>query len=100
MDNSSYIDEPMIEAYVYETSQIVETLEQVMISSEKDGQFSDEAINEIFRFMHTIKGSSAMMMYNDISTLTHRIEDVFFVIREDENVEYDFTRVCQVKCVS
>jgi len=89
--SQSFIDEPMIEAYVYETSQITETLEQLMITSEKEGCFSEDSINEIFRFMHTIKGSSAMMMYNDISTLAHRLEDIFFVIRENEKVEYDFT---------
>ncbi len=94
--NNSYIDEPMIEAYVYETSQIVETLEQLMISSEKDGIFSDDAINEIFRFMHTIKGSSAMMMFDVISTLSHKVEDIFFVLREEDNVEYDFTLLVDV----
>ncbi len=71
--SKSYIDEPMLEAYVYETSQIVETLEQVMIKSEKNGAFSTEEINEIFRFMHTIKGSSAMMMFNEISSLSQTV---------------------------
>lgn len=92
----SYIDEPMIEAYVYETSQIVETLEQLMISSERDGVFSEENINEIFRFMHTIKGSSSMMMFNDISTLAHRMEDIFFVMRENRKGKYDFTLLVDV----
>ena len=36
MENS-YIDEPILEAYVYETTQMVETLEQVMIQCEKIG---------------------------------------------------------------
>lgn len=91
--NNSYIDEPMIEAFVYETSQIVETLEQTMIASEKSGQFDDESINEVFRFMHTIKGSSAMMMFNDMSVVAHRLEDIFYVIREETEVEYDFTKL-------
>ncbi len=89
--SKSYIDEPMTEAFVYETSQIVETLEEVIIASEKVGMFSAESINEIFRFMHTIKGSSAMMMFNDMSTLAHRLEDIFYVIREDMEMSYDFT---------
>lgn len=87
---NSYIDESMTEVYVYETSQIVENLEQVMLTSEKEGAFSKEAINEIFRFMHTIKGSSAMMMFNEMSTLAHRLEDIFYVIREDNSITYDF----------
>lgn len=92
MDNS-YIDEPILEAYVYETTQMVETLEQVMIQCEKIGAFSVEEINEIFRFMHTIKGSSAMMMYNEMSGLAHKIEDVFYVIRENPDVKYDFHKL-------
>ncbi|MFA9378394.1 MAG: chemotaxis protein CheW [Lachnotalea sp.] len=94
--SNAYIDEPLMEAYVYETSQIIDTLEQLMISSENDGTFSEDNINEIFRFMHTIKGSSAMMMFNDISALAHRMEDIFFVFREDRNVEYDFTLLVDV----
>lgn len=94
--SNSYIDEPIIEAYIYETSQIVEALEQKMIKSEELGLFSSEDINEIFRFMHTIKGSSAMMMFNEISTLSHRIEDVFYVIRENEKVDYDFTLLVDI----
>ena len=39
-------------------------------------------MNEIFRIMHTIKGSSAMMEFNALMTVAHRIEDLFFLIRE------------------
>ena len=92
MENS-YIDEPILEAYVYETTQMVETLEQVMIQCEKIGAFSVEEINEIFRFMHTIKGSSAMMMYNEMSGLAHKLEDVFYVIRENPDIKYDFHKL-------
>jgi two-component system chemotaxis sensor kinase CheA len=87
----SGFDEPIVEAFIYETSQILEMLEQVVMSSEKSNRFSEESINEIFRFMHTIKGSSAMMMFNNMSTLAHKIEDVFYVIRENSEVQYDFS---------
>lgn len=89
--SNSYIDEPMIEIFVYECTQIVESLEQVIINSEKSETFESESINEIFRFMHTIKGSSAMMMFNEMSTLAHQLEDIFYVIREEPSIEYDFT---------
>lgn len=84
------MDDQILEAYIYETAQMIEQLELLMIASEKDGEFSNASINEIFRLMHTIKGSSAMMMYNNISSLSHRLEDVFFLIRADETIEYDF----------
>jgi len=86
----------MLEAYVYETSQIVELLEQLMISSEKNNEFTVDSINEIFRFMHTIKGSSAMMMFNGISTLAHRIEDLFYMIREKNDITYDFSLLVDI----
>lgn len=83
--------EPMIEMFVFETSQQIEQLEKHILDSEKDGSFSREAINDIFRIMHTIKGSSAMMLYKDISNLAHSIEDIFFYIREENPANIDFT---------
>jgi two-component system, chemotaxis family, sensor kinase CheA len=94
--SNPYIDEPMLEAYVYETTQIVESLEQLMISSEKNNEFTIDSINEIFRFMHTIKGSSAMMMFNGISTLAHRIEDFFYLLREKKDINYDFSSLVDI----
>jgi len=80
----------MLEMYKFETNQLLEQMEQVVINSEKSNCCSQEAINEIFRIMHTIKGSSAMMLFNGISTLAHSIEDLFFYLREykPENVDY------------
>lgn len=71
-------NEPMLEMYIFETSQMIEQLEQVIMTCEKNGAYEIENINEIFRFMHTIKGSSAMMLYSDISKVAHSIEDLFY----------------------
>lgn len=79
---TSFENEPMLEIYIYETSTFLDQMEQVIINSEKEEKLSDEAINEIFRFMHTIKGSSAMMLFNNIATLAHQLEDLFYFIRE------------------
>ncbi|MCL2254595.1 MAG: ATP-binding protein, partial [Lachnospiraceae bacterium] len=45
-------------------------------------KFSVEDINEIFRIMHTIKSSAGIMMYENISVLAHKLEDVFHYLRE------------------
>ena len=51
----------------------------------KDADSFDEAdINEFFRVMHTIKGSSGIMMFDDIMKLAHKLEDVFYFIRESK----------------
>lgn len=85
-----YVDEPMLDLFIFETAQIIEQMEQIILSNEKSGSYSSDAINEIFRIMHTIKGSSAMMLFNSISTLAHSMEDIFFFLREDkpQNVDY------------
>lgn len=88
-----YENEPMLEIYIFETSTFLEQLEQVILASERSGKFSDEAINEIFRYMHTIKGSSAMMLFNNISSLAHVMEDVFYFMRENKSVIIDYSRL-------
>lgn len=73
--------EPM-ELLVYEDTTLLNQLDQILLDSEKSKDLSHENINEIFRIMHTIKGSAAMMGLNGISTLAHAVEDVFAIIRE------------------
>ncbi|WP_309121688.1 chemotaxis protein CheA [Paenibacillus sp.] len=74
--------EPMFEMFLYESNQLIEQLEQTILDVERCGAMTLEQINQIFRVMHTIKGSSAMMMYNHISELTHYAEDLFHYLRE------------------
>jgi DNA polymerase len=85
----SFSLEPMLDMYIFETTQLIEQLEQTIINSEKSSCFTEEAINEIFRIMHTIKGSSAMMMFNNISILAHSIEDLFYFLREKKPKNID-----------
>ena len=72
----------MMEAYLFEMHSMLEQLDDLILSSEQAKTFSQDAVNEIFRIMHTIKGSSAMMEFSSLMTIAHRIEDMFFVIRE------------------
>ncbi len=78
--------ESMIDMYIYESTSLLETLDQIMMRTESNNRFDEEDINEIFRIMHTIKGSSAMMGLENMSILAHRIEDMFFIIREEKPV--------------
>lgn len=75
--------EPMLETFIYESTTLLEQLDEILLESEKSKSFSQDYINEVFRIMHTIKGSSAMMEFNGISTLAHAVEDVFFILRDD-----------------
>lgn len=73
-------------SYLYEENNLLDQLDEMLVADEKNGDFSTDDVNEIFRIMHTIKGSSAMMEFNSISTIAHHIEDVFFYIR-DKGIE-------------
>ncbi|MDW7675128.1 MAG: Hpt domain-containing protein, partial [Bacillota bacterium] len=91
-----YNHEPMLEMFIFESSQLIEQLEQAILSTEKDSCFSEGAINEIFRIMHTIKGSSAMMLYNNISNVAHHLEDLFFFLREERAAIVDCSTLCDL----
>jgi len=80
MSNST--NEPILEMFLFETKQLLDQLEQIILAGEKSEAYSEQDINEIFRIMHTIKGSSAMMLYDNISNLAHSMEDLFYYIRE------------------
>ncbi|GAA0709633.1 chemotaxis protein CheA [Paraclostridium ghonii] len=70
------------EFYVHENMQLLEQLEEILLVGQSGtGKLGKEEIEQIFRAMHTIKGSSAMMGYDSLTKLTHSIEDVFDGIR-------------------
>lgn len=79
----------MLEMFIFETSQLIEQLEQLVLSMEKDSCFPQEAIHEMFRIMHTIKGSAGMMVLDHISALAHTMEDIFSYLREHSPVDVD-----------
>lgn len=79
--SENMINESMLDMYIFETTQLIEQLEQLVIDGEKENGFTN-SINEIFRIMHTVKGSSAMMLFNNISELSHSVEDLFYYLRE------------------
>lgn len=95
-DTSNINREPMLEMFVFETNQLIEKLEEILLDSEKNKSICSDDINEIFRIMHTIKGSSAMMMFDNISSLAHTVEDLFYFIREKKPSGLDYSRICDL----
>ena len=75
--------EAMVDVYIFETTSLLEQLDEILLRTEKANEFTEEDINEIFRIMHTVKGSSAMMGFENLQKLAHKGEDMFFIIREN-----------------
>lgn len=74
--------EDMLDMYLFENGQLLERLQEIVLEQKDEECFDEESINEIFRTMHTIKGSSGIMMFDDITAVAHKLEDVFFYLRE------------------
>ena len=80
----------MNEFYVQENMQLLEQLEEILLGGQSDsGELEQKEIEEIFRAMHTIKGASAMMGYENLTHLTHSIEDIFDAVRNGLKLSSD-----------
>ncbi len=82
--------EGMLDMYLFENEQLLEQLQERVLEQKDADCFDEDSINEIFRTMHTIKGSSGIMMFDNITAVSHKLEDVFYYLREShpENVPH------------
>ena len=74
----------MLEIYLYENGQLLERLQEIVLEYKDEECFDEDSINEIFRAMHTIKGSSGVMMFDEVTRISHKLEDVFYYLRESK----------------
>lgn len=72
----------MLSVYLFENQQLLENLQNMVMDQKDADGFDEDSINEIFRIMHTIKGSSGIMMFDEITKVAHKLEDVFYYLRE------------------
>ena len=78
----------MLETFLHEMGTLIDQLENSMITA---GEFyTMDTINEIFRVMHTVKGSASMMLFTAMAETTHVIEDLFFFLREQNPDDADY----------
>ncbi len=74
----------MLDMYLFENEQLLEQLQERVLDQKDADCFDEESINEIFRTMHTIKGSSGIMMFDNITAVSHKLEDIFYFLRESQ----------------
>ena len=83
---SDYLDpnnEELLKDFFIEAEMQVDALEQNILVLENDPSDHD-AIDEIFRAAHTLKGAAATVQMTKMSEFTHLVEDVLDAIRSDE----------------
>ncbi len=79
----AFIDEKRIqEAFLEEVVELLEHLNEKLLELEDDPS-SKETINEIFRYSHSIKSEAALVGYMNMSSIAHKMEDIFEKVRRD-----------------
>jgi two-component system chemotaxis sensor kinase CheA len=75
--------------YIEEAKQVLKTLEEALIQCE--GKTADaQMINDIYRYLHTIKGSAGMFGYHDVERLSHELEAIYSDVRDGIRQQDDF----------
>lgn len=67
--------------FIEEVKELLLQLEDDLINLEKNPR-DQETVNNIFRVMHTLKGSAGMVGFKNIQDLTHEFEEIYQQIRE------------------
>ncbi len=69
--------------FVEESTEQLEIIEQEILKLEKDSQ-DEEALEEVFRMAHSLKGSSSLMGFQNMTKLTHSLESLLQKIKDKE----------------
>ncbi|SET47476.1 two-component system, chemotaxis family, sensor kinase CheA [Salinibacillus kushneri] len=74
-----------IEVFLDESREHLQAVNDHLLELEKQPE-DTSIVGEIFRSAHTLKGMAATMGFEDISSLTHKMENVLDLIRNDQLV--------------
>lgn len=73
--------------YIEETQEHLYNINENLMKLEKDPG-DEEAVNELFRSVHTIKGTTATMNYEKVADFIHKFEDIIQLVR-DKKISID-----------
>ncbi|MCS7066447.1 MAG: chemotaxis protein CheA, partial [Fimbriimonadales bacterium] len=74
--------ESLIQLFYDEAYEMVEGMEQVLLSLEERGH-DPETVNALFRYAHSFKGNSAAMGFTQLSRFTHGLESAMESLRRE-----------------
>ena len=73
----------MIQQFVNESEELLESAEEALLSLEKDPN-NQELVSQAFRALHSFKGNSGFFGYADLEEIGHEAETVLDKIREGQ----------------
>lgn len=77
MDLNQYLD-----MFIEEAKEHLQAINENLLELEKNPS-NIEVVNEVFRSAHTLKGMSATMGFDDLASLTHEMENVLDLVRNN-----------------
>lgn len=85
-DKAKYND-----TFIEEAKEQINEMNRLLMLVE-GGESSIETMNELFRLIHTLKGTSALLDHTDINNISHLIEDILDKVKSGELV-FDANKV-------
>lgn len=75
-------DRELLNEFVTESTELLEQVEETLLGLDESASLDPEAINEIFRAVHSVKGTSGFFGLDVIGSLSHIMENVLGEMRE------------------
>jgi len=93
---SSEQEERIKRLFLLEAEEHLQTLENMLVDL-KATMADSESVNEMYRAAHSVKGGAAMLGFNSVNKIAHRLEDCFKIIKDnpvdiDNTIESQFIR--------
>ncbi|TVR01382.1 MAG: chemotaxis protein CheA [Desulfovibrionales bacterium] len=70
--------------FLEEAQEIVANLNRSLLELERTPEGKDELINDIFRYMHNLKGNSGLLGFLELNALSHEAESLLGQVRKGE----------------
>lgn len=93
---SSEQEERIKRLFLLEAEEHLQTLENMLVDL-KATMADSESVNEMYRAAHSVKGGAAMLGFNSVQKIAHRLEDCFKILKDnpvniDSTVETEFVK--------
>ena len=75
------------EMFAEEAEELFESADNILLEAENNGALNDDEINQLFRDVHTLKGSGASVELSLFAEFTHDVENMMDKLRTKE-IEY------------
>lgn len=82
-------EDSLMDVFIFETKTFLEGIETILLDIGTGSASMKNSIPELFRIMHTIKSSAAIMGFESISAIAHAAEDLLSYVRDSKTDHAD-----------